>query len=131
MPRHVSQQILSAASASAKSPWFELTDFGQFSVTVRASVTAATLQGTLTLRGTNNSPQDAAEAALTNGTVITALPTGVTHAAGVITLNNPSIGASSVTIAFAQLPQFILADYVFTSGGGTVLLTVQAAGWTS
>jgi hypothetical protein len=131
MPRHVSQQILSAASVSAKSAWFELTDFGQFSITVRASTSVASLVGTVTLRGTNNSPQDPAEPALTNGIVITALPSGVTHASGVITYASPGIGISSITLAFPQLPQFILADYVFTSGGGTVALTVQAAGWTS
>jgi len=129
MGKAYSSQILVAASTSLNSAWFECTGLGQLSLSVRLSPSAATLQGTLTIRGTNTVPQDTTPPALVNGTLLSPADAAMGHAAGVITFNNPSVAIHEITLTFPQFPQFIRADYVFTSGGGTVSLIVTASGW--
>lgn len=129
--RAISKQILVATSADLKSDWFECTQFNQLSLTIRAASSAASLVGVLTLRGTNNVPQDTTEPELITGIALTKAPAGVTYSAanGTITYASPAASPVSITIAYPQMPQFILADWDFTSGGGTVSLIVSASGW--
>lgn len=131
MPKAVAKQILVATSASLKSDWFENTQFNQMSLTVRATSSAASLVGTLTLRGTNNFPQDTTEPELVTGVALTKAPAGVTYTAanGAIVYASPAASPVTITIAYAQMPQFVQADWVYTSGGGTVTLIVTASGW--
>lgn len=131
MPRSIARQILLAGAAVGKSDWFELTQFGQCSLTIRAAYSATTLVGTLFLRGTNNVPQDTTEPELITGVQLTKSIAGVTYTAanGAIVYASPTGSLASITIAYAQLPQFIQADWAYGSGGGTVVLAVNAAGW--
>jgi hypothetical protein len=131
MAKAVAKQILVATSASLKSDWFENTQFNQMSLTVRATSSAASLVGVLTLRGTNNFPQDTTEPELITGVALTKSPAGVTYSAanGTITYASPAASPVTITIAYAQMPQFVQADWVYTSGGGTVTLIVTASGW--
>lgn len=104
------------------------------SVSVSVTVTAATLQGTLIIGGTNDDTRawDGAGVlpALTSGTN-SVLPTGITYSAGVFTLNNPSIGTSEFVVTFASFPKYIRPSWVFTSGGGTVSVSATVAAWSS
>lgn len=133
-PRSDYRQILNVGSASAISGWMDLSLFGTLTMGVRLTVSAATLQGSLRFRGTNNFVEDANEPILQNGTALTGtLPSGITMTGGIITFNNPAIttgSGNSFIIFFPQFPEKIQADYTFTSGGGTVSLIVTAAGWT-
>lgn len=131
MPRTLSRQILIAGSANLKGDLFECTQMNQVSLTIRALSSVATLVGTLTLRGTNNSPPDTTEAELITGIALTKAPAGVTYtpANGTIVYASPAAQPVSITIGFAQMPQFVLGDWVYTSGGGTVSLIITAAGW--
>jgi hypothetical protein len=128
--RAQSQTILQAGAVSQKSDWIELTGFSQYTWTVRVSVTAATLAGTLNIRGTNNTPQDAVEPILITPGLMTALPANITYASpGAIVFASPAIATHEISLNFPSFPQFVQADWVFTSGGGTVDLRVRTAGW--
>lgn len=130
MPRKIlSSTMLSAGSASAVSPWFELTELRNATAYVRVSATAATLSGTLTFRGTNFDTQLAAEPALTNTALLTAAPAGFTLSNGVLTVASPAIGTYTIGVTWPTLPKWLLTDWVFTSGGGTVSVAVAISGW--
>lgn len=131
--RQYTATVLNAASASANSDWQELTGFSPFTftATVTLTVSAATLQGTLKVHGTNNFPQNAVatEPLMANGVLVSPADAAMGHAAGVITINNPGIGTHEIVLSWPQLPQWMLWEYAFTSGGGTVALAVRTAGW--
>lgn len=121
--------MLALAAVNGRSQWVEMTDLKDVSFTLRLQTSGAAYAGTLTIRGTNNDAQDAAEPVLATPTIITAPPTGLTYAAGVITLAAVPIGVSSVTIKIPDRPKWILFDNIYTSGGGTVVLAGFLAGW--
>lgn len=130
--RAYSETILAAGAADANSPWRELTGFSSYSWTIRLTVTAATLQGTIKIHGTNNAPPDttiANEPLLVNGTLLSPADAAMAHAAGVITINNPSIGTHTIVLTFPAFPQFVMAEWDYTTGGGTVDLQVRTSGW--
>lgn len=120
--------ILTAGAASKTGEsWFEATGYQQASFTVRVSQTAD-VSASLVLRATNNSPQDTGEAVLAVS-AITALPAGWSLTAGVLTIASTGSGTFSATFASAMFPSFILPDYTYTSGGGTLAVSVIASGW--
>jgi hypothetical protein len=124
--------MLSASGADLLSAWVNLTKCQVVNITLRISVSAATLQAALRFRGTANPNQDAVEPLLANVAALTALPTGVTGpTAGVVTLNNPGVGVSSATfyLPSGQIPKFLQLEYDFTSGGGTVAVQAFLAAW--
>lgn len=124
--------VLNAAGADVTTAWFGLTKCQICTVTLRISVSAATLQAAFRFRGTSNSTPDVGEPLLANVAALTPLPTGVTGpVAGVVTLNNPSIGISSATffLPTGQIPKFLQLEYDFTSGGGTVAVQAFLAAW--
>lgn len=123
------RQMLSAASGNAVGDWLEATFFGSFTATVNITASAATLVAALRFRGTNNSPPGAAEPILSNVVAISALPSGITMASGVLTIASPAASTYAITLAIPQLPQLLQADWAYTSGGGTVSISVQGAGW--
>jgi hypothetical protein len=131
--RQLTQNVLIAAGADQNSDWVETTGFRPTTYTagITLSVTAATLNGTLKIHGTNNFPQlaVATEPLLVTGTLLTPVDATMVHAAGVITVTNPGIGTHEIIMTWPALPQWILWEWDFTSGGGTVSLTVRTAGW--
>jgi hypothetical protein len=131
--RQLTQDVLIAQGASKNSDWIELTGFNPNSYTagITLTVSAATLQGTLKVHGTNNFPQlpVATEPLLVSGVLLTPVDATMAHAAGVITVNNPGIGTHEIIMAWPQLPQWVLWEWTFTGGGGTVALAVRTAGW--
>lgn len=129
MGRAVSRQMLSAASVDAAGDFIELTGLNMFTATVTVTASAASLVGTLRFRGTNNVPQGAAEPILSTPIAISVLPANVTLTAGALAFASPTAATHIITLAFPQLPQFVQADWDFTSGGGTVAIAVQGAGW--
>lgn len=108
----------------------------EVSVNLTVTVTAATLQGTFIIAGTNDDTRawDGAGVlpALSSGTNST-LPTGITYSAGVFTLNNPSIGTSEVVVTFGSgnFPKYLRPSWVFTSGGGVVGVSATVAAWST
>jgi hypothetical protein len=104
---------------------------------VVVSVTAATLQATLALTGTNDNVRafDTSQVlpALTSGVLITAVPGTVTLAAtGLLTFNNLGIGTQDVTIAFTGgFTKWIRPVWTFTSGGGTVSVQATVCAWST
>lgn len=125
----LSATILTAASASSSSAWYEMTEVRNATAYVRISATATTLVGTLTFRGTDFDAPIAAEPALTNTAVITPLATGITHSNGVLSIASPAIGTYTIGVTWPAQPKWIMADWVYTSGGGTVAVAVALSGW--
>lgn len=119
--------LTAGASSQAGQSWFEATGYQQASFTVRVTQTA-TVSASLVLRATNNTPQDTNEAALAVS-AITALPAGWSLTGGVLTIASTGSGTFSATLASALFPSFILPDYTYTSGGGTLAISVIASGW--
>lgn len=133
-PRNNTQVILNAAGVDAVGGgWFATTGMGLLTVTARFTYSAATLAGALRIRGTNNIVEDvvANEPILSNGVLIANNGgAAITLASGVITLASPAGSQATAILAFSQFPEKILADWDFTSGGGTVSVIVTASGWT-
>lgn len=131
--RQLTTTVLNAGAGDANSDWQELTGFraSTFTATITLTVSAATLQGVLRVRGTNNFPQNAVatEPLMAAGTLVSAADAAMAHAAGVITVNNPSIGTHIIVLTWPALPQWQMWEWDFTGGGGTVALAVRTAGW--
>jgi hypothetical protein len=134
MSRQVTTQTFPSntnGGASASGAWVELSYCTAASMTFRFNTSGANLVGTVTLRGTNNPVQDVAEPPLLNTTIITNTnATQITMTAGVISIAT-GIGAGIIafTVVLPAFPQFVKADYVFTSGGGTVVMNGYVSGW--
>lgn len=131
--RQLTQDVLIAQGVSKNSDWVELTGFNPSSYTagITLTVSAATLNGTLKIHGSNNFPQNAVavEPLLVNGVLLTPVDAAMAHAAGVITITNPGIGTHEIIMAWPQLPQWVLWEWASAGGGGTVALAVRTAGW--
>lgn len=127
--RTLAQTILSAGAADKVSDWVELTNFRNYTWTLRVVVAAATLKGVLRVRGTNNFPQDPAEPVLVNGVLLSPADAAMVHAAGVITITDPGIGIHTIVLSFPAFPQFIQADWDYTSGDAAANLQVRTSGW--
>ena len=133
-PRNNTQVILNAAGADAiGGGWFATTGMGMLTVCARLTYSAATLAGDLRIRGTNNIIEDAAanEPIMINGIIVAnSGGAAITLTAAGIHIASPAGTASTIVVAFPNFPEKILADWDFTSGGGTVSIIVTAAGWT-
>lgn len=105
------------------------------SVSVSVTVTAATLQGTMIIAGTNDDARASDGVvtlpALTSGTN-SVLPSGITFSGGTFTFNNPGIGTSEFVVTFATtFPKYLRPSWVFTSGGGTVSVSATVCAWST
>ena len=125
------ETLIAAGSASSSGRYTQISSCDMLTMTVVLSVSAATLQGTIALGCTNDDPEVSAFPAMTGGTAITAMPTGFTYSSstGLITLNNPSVGISEMTVSYTQFTKWIRASYTYTSGGGSVDLKVITSAW--
>lgn len=132
------EQAIQSASGTTIGRPIRVAGCDRLSVSFTVSVTAATLQGSLSLGGSGDDTraQDygAALPALTSGTN-SALPTGITYSGttGLFTLNNPSIGTSEFVITYTAgtFPRFVRPLYTFVSGGGTVAVSCTVAAWST
>jgi hypothetical protein len=127
--RNLSTTILTAAAASQASTWRELSELRNVTASVRVITSTTALAGTLTFRGTDFDAQIAAEPALSNTALLSALPTGFTHANGVITIASPAVGTFTINVTWPALPKWLLADWVYTSGDAGVTVAVALSGW--
>lgn len=103
---------------------------------VVVTVTAATLQATLALTGTDDDSRafdtGAILPALTSGTLISVVPGTVTLAGtGLLTFNNLGIGTQEVLITYSALTKWVRPVWTFTSGGGSVSVNATVAAWSS
>jgi hypothetical protein len=122
--------LLSAAGTSGVAvAWHQSARCLVQSLTVRMTVSAATLQATLTLKATDFDTKSGAEAVFTGFSVVSALPTGVTYANGVLTINNVGVGTAEVVFTAVAVPRWIGAVWAYTSGGGTVAVDACLSGW--
>jgi len=119
---------LDAVSASTSSDWLLMARTLPVSITVRVAVTAATLAGTLTIKGTDFDAKSGSEA--TCGVFAAGpAPTGFSFANGVLTFANPSIGTSEIVLQALGVPRWLRLAYTFTSGGGTVAVSAAVSAW--
>lgn len=127
------QPVLSGSSADVVGQTVQVSGCDKLQLTVTLTVSANTLQGTLTLTGTGN-PATALDPSstlpvLTTGALITAAPSGITFASNAITFNNPAIGTYEVTVAYSSFPAWVRPVYDYTSGGGTVDVSAVLSAW--
>lgn len=127
--KRISETVLTAGPLSLASSWRELSEYRNVVATVRVVASTASLAGTLTFRGTNFDTQLATEPALTNTALVSALPTGFTHANGVVTIATPAIGTFTLNLTWPVFPKWWLADWVYTGGDAGVVVNVSLAGW--
>lgn len=99
------------------------------------SVTAATLQATLALTGTNDNDRALDNAAvlpaLTTGALVSAVPGTVTYAGNAITFNNLGIGTQEVVVSYSGFPKWVRPIWTFASGGGTVSVQATIGAWST
>lgn len=126
-----SQMMLVASTTDVTGSAIQVSNCQTVSVTVRASVTAATLSATVAIGGTNADPEASSFPALVTGKLVTALPSGVTFdaATGVLTFATAAIGVHEITIAYTEFPKWVRAAYDYTSGGGTVDVQIVLGAW--
>lgn len=127
------QPALVASAASAVGQTIQVSNCDKLTLTVTLSVSAATLQGTLTLNGTSD-PMTALDPGsalpvLTTGAFITTAPSGITFASNAVTFNNPAIGTYEVTVSYSSFPAWVRPAFAYTSGGGTVDLRATLGAW--
>lgn len=128
-----SQPVLGASTADTSGLTVQVSNCDKLTLTLALSVTANTLQATVTLTGTSD-PVTALDPTstlpvLTTGALITAAPSGITFASNAITLNNPGVGTWEVTVAYSSFPAWVRAVYDYTSGGGTVDARATIGAW--
>jgi len=122
--------IIGASNATASGRYVEVSNCDRLTITVVATVSAATLQATVSLGTTNDDPVLSTFPTLTNGTLIASTtPATWTYAAGVLTANNPAIGTHELTIDYGRFGKWVRAAYVYTSGGGAIDLRVMLGAW--
>jgi len=124
-----SNMLIAAGTASANGDWLHIARSDFFSVTLRVTVSAATLQATFKLLGTDFGTKSGSEATLSNFTLASVLPTGVTYSAGVVTFNNPAISTIEVVLTSLGAPRFLRGAWTYTSGGGTVAADAALSCW--
>jgi hypothetical protein len=106
-------------------------------LSVVATVTAATLQATLGLTGTNDDARafdtGAVLPALTSAALISVVPGTVTFSTttGLLTFNNLGIGTQEIVIDYTGFTKWVRPVWTFTSGGGVVSVAATIAAWST
>lgn len=132
----VQETTLLGSNVSATGRTVRLANCDKVTLSVVATVTAATLQATLALTGTNDEAR-AADGVSTLpaiiGALISVVPGTVSYSTttGLLTFNNLGIGTQEVVINYANFPRWARPVWTFTSGGGTVEVTVTVAAWST
>ena|ERR1700755_828117 len=133
----ISELALQASSGTQIGRPIRVAGCDEMSVSFTVSVSAATLQATFGLTGTDDDTRaldyGAVLPALTTGTT-SALPTGATYSGttGLITFNNLGIGTSEFVITFGNnFTKYVRPLWTFTSGGGTVSVSATIAAWST
>lgn len=130
----IQETAIAGASGTTVGRTIRVAGCDEVSVGLTVTVTAATLQGTFIIGGTNDDTRAwegvATLPALTSGTN-SVLPTGITYSTGVFTLNNPAIGTSEVVVTFTSVPKYIRPALTVASGGGTVAISATVSAWSS
>jgi hypothetical protein len=125
---------LAAVTAAPPSSWFQLSGFDRASYTLRVTTTAAfTGAGTLWMRGTNYVPQDVGCPAVLSFTAADAPAAAggftLSGTTGVLTVNPTGAGTFSASFNATAFPQFVQAEWLGGTGGGTVSINVTLSGW--
>lgn len=123
------QLIVGASTTSLIGRYTEASNCEKLTMTLVFIASAGTLAATVSLGSTNDDPLVSSFPALTNGDAIAGLTTGITYAAGVITVASPAAGTYEVTVSYPSFAKWVRPSYVYTSGGGTVDLKVIVSAW--
>lgn len=133
----ISELALQASSGSQIGRPIRIVGCDELSISFTVSVSAATLQATFGLTGSNDDTRALDYAAilpaLITGTT-SALPSGATYSAatGLVTFNNLGIGTSEVVMTFGNgFTKYVRPFWTFTSGGGTVSVSATLAAWST
>ena len=114
---------------------FRVINCDALTIAVVATVSAATLQATLALTGTNDDGRafdtSAVLPALTSGALITAVPGTVTFTGGLLTFNNLGIGTQEIILDYTGFTKWVRPVWTFTSGGGAVSVQATLAAWST
>jgi hypothetical protein len=124
-----SNLLVGAASATVSGDWLNIAKSDFFSVTLRATASAATLAATFKLQGTDFGTKSGSEATLINFTLASVLATNVTYAAGVVTFASPLAATYEVVLVALGCPRFVRGVWTYTSGGGTVAADAALSCW--
>lgn len=128
--------VLLAASATQIGRTVKLSNCDKVTLSIVATVSAATLQATIGLTGTNDEAR-AADGVTTLpaviGALISVVPGTVTYSTttGLLTFNNLGIGTQEIVINYANFPRWARPVYTFTSGGGTVSISASIGAWST
>lgn len=127
---------LNASSATQIGRTIKLSNCDKVTLSVTVTVTAATLQATLALTGTNDEARAAdgvTSLPAIRGALISDVPLTVTYSTttGLLTFNNLDIGTQEVVLSFANFPRWARPVWTFTSGGGTVAVSAYVGGWST
>lgn len=126
---------LAAVGAAAPSGWFETAGYTRVGYTFRLTNTANfTGAGTMVIRGTNFTPQDIGMPAVILFTAADAPLAGANFAlagaTGILTVNpSAATGTFSASFVTDKFPQFLQAEWLGGTGGGTVTINVVMTGW--
>lgn len=132
----VTEPALLATGATQIGRSIKVANCDKVTLSVTVTVTAATLQATLSLTGTSDNERaldtTAVLPVLTTGTLITAVPGTVTlPGTGLLTFNNLGIGTQEIIISYSAFPKWVRPIWTFTSGGGTVAVSATIAAWST
>lgn len=132
----VEYPLLTGASATQIGRTVRLANCDKVTLSVVVTVTAATLQATLGFAGTNDEARAAdgvsAIPTISSAALISVVPGTVTlPATGLLTFNNLGIGTQEVVINYTNFPRYARPVWTFTSGGGTVSVSVSVGAWST
>ena len=130
-----SQTVLVASTANVSGQTIQVSNCQSLTLTVTASVDAATLVAALRLTGTNDDASALDPSSilptLNTGEIITVAPTEITYTAatGVLAYASPEVGTHEVTLAFTRFPKWVRPVFDYDSGGGAVDVRVVIGSW--
>lgn len=129
MSTAILRQVLRASNVDATSEAIETVGMDNLIIAVTATVSAADLVASLTVRGAYANL--AAMPALASGTKASVFPANITYtdATGVLAFASPTVETHQMLVKIVNPPPIVVVSYDHTSGGGAVDLIVRACGW--
>lgn len=122
--------VLNGSTGNAASGVLDTSRIDNLFLQITVSVSAATLQGSLTFNAGVTTPLLGIPSGLTL-VAPNALPTGYTAptTGGVLAIANPDVGTATLIYRVTSPLPLHSINYAYTSGGGTVSVLVYAYGW--
>jgi hypothetical protein len=132
----VQEVALLGSSGTQIGRTIKIANCSHVSVGLVVTVTAATLQATFGMGGTNDENRAADQAIalpIVNSGTASVLASGITFSSttGLLTFNNLGIGTTEAVLTFTSFPRYARPLWTFTSGGGTVSVAATICAWSS